>query len=112
SLPRHLLPLGDVAPEQEDRPPMSRTHHSLPDAERLRAFALGHLDPADGADVEAHVAACAECCAQLNAAPDDTFIGRLREGAAGDDTVAPDHPAAGTMHLPPGLVDHPTYEIL
>jgi hypothetical protein len=49
-----------------DAPPPSRRPAPLPDDDLLVAYALGALDPADRAAVEAHLAACPEDAAKVD----------------------------------------------
>jgi WD40 repeat protein/predicted Ser/Thr protein kinase len=50
-----------------------------PDADKLQGFGQGLLAPDDAATVEEHLAGCDACCRQLEATPNDSFIGELRE---------------------------------
>src|ERR1700720_1369909 len=86
-----------------------------PDAEKLQRFGQGLLPPEEAATLEEHLAICDECCRQLEATPDDSFVGQLRE--------AQELPAVDTLHFAPSystpadeslgdLADHPRYRVI
>jgi hypothetical protein len=77
-----------------------------PVAERLRAYRLGRLEPAEAAKIRAHLARCAACRADL----DTTDSGGVHEAV----TMTPEASAAALelAEVPVPLVDHPRYRIL
>jgi WD40 repeat protein len=86
-----------------------------PDAEKLQGFGQGLLTPEEAATLEEHLAVCDECCHHLEATPNDSFVGQLREA---QDLPSPDtqHFAAG-YSIPAdeslgGLADHPRYRVV
>ncbi len=100
-----------------------------PNDQTLQAYSLGKLDDASAESVNTHLVSCADCQRRVAEMSSDSFLGPLRvaEGAPqmsasggrsqlGDsDTdrgpaVAIAPPPAGTM--PPGLADHPDYEVI
>jgi formylglycine-generating enzyme required for sulfatase activity/serine/threonine protein kinase len=103
----------------------SQTLH--PTDQTLHAYGLGKLDDALAESVNKHVESCSDCQRRVAELSSDSFLGRLRGAqgrpdspapimsstdglsmlAAGPGSPAP--PPAST--LPPGLADHPDYEI-
>src|SRR5689334_11157953 len=89
-----------------------------PSPQELAAFDAGSLPPAARAEVERHVAGCADCCRTLDALPEDDFVARVRllAGAAPADTpsgaATPPDGGAAVPGLPPELADHPRYRVL
>jgi serine/threonine protein kinase len=103
----------------------SQTLH--PTDQTLHAYGLGKLDDALAESVNQHVESCSDCQRRVAELSSDSFLGRLRDAqgrpdsappimsstdglsmlAAGPRSPAP--PPADT--LPPGLADHPDYEI-
>ncbi len=81
-----------------------------PTRDELRAFALGRLDEAASAAVEAHLAACAACRDATAVLGDDDSLVSLLRG----ETQAEARPAgaAGDVSLPPELLAHPRYRVL
>jgi serine/threonine protein kinase/formylglycine-generating enzyme required for sulfatase activity len=84
----------------------------------LQAYGLGQLDDVSTESVEAHLESCPDCRKLVAAITPDTFLGRLRDAKVRPDPSRPvvsdtDGPSvldAGPP--PPGLADHPDYEIL
>ena len=106
-----------------DAPPA--TH---PTDQTLSSYGLGKLDDASAESVNKHLEQCPDCRNRVAAISPDTFLGRLRDAQGRPDSPAPIGPSlaglsmlAGgspspvppaTSTLPPGLADHPDYEIL
>jgi serine/threonine protein kinase len=95
--------------------PVQLTH---PTPEQLHRFALGKLDEAEAAALEAHLAECMECSKALDKVPADEFVAGLRDAAntssladAATLTATPAI-AAPTNGIPAELVSHPRYRIL
>ena len=63
-----------------------------PDAARLADYALGRMDPADMAEVERHIEACASCARAIREQPADTLVELLQ--ARGQGRPASADPAA------------------
>ncbi len=99
-----------------------------PTDQTLHAYGLGKLDDASAESVNKHLESCSDCRRRVAELSSDSFLGRLRDAqgrpdspapimsstaglsmlAAGSGSPAP--PPAST--LPPGLADHPDYEII
>jgi hypothetical protein len=90
-------------------------HDIHPDADKLKRFGQGLLSPAEAATLEEHFAACDECCRLLEALPNDSFVGQLRD--------ARDLPSPDTQHFAVGysipadeslgdLADNPRYRVI
>jgi serine/threonine protein kinase/WD40 repeat protein len=94
---------------------MIADHSCHPAADELQSFGQGLLAPSAAAVVEQHVAACESCCRQLEEAPADSFVGRLREAGKVSQATTADA-AAGTLadaaDVPAELHDHPRYRVL
>ena len=103
---------------------MSRSHHSHPDPEQLAAFATGQVPEDVAAAISLHLADCGACRTAVDALPDDTLLGLLREPpeAAGLQAEGPGVPeaamptgpatAAPTALEPPlELTGHPRYQL-
>ena len=108
---------------------MGATAAVHPNDQTLQAYSLGKLNDASAESVNEHLGSCADCQSRVAEMSSDSFVGRLR-GAQGrpemsaanrppvDESnidrgpavAAAPPPAADT--LPPGLADHPDYEIL
>jgi len=106
-----------------DAPPS--TH---PTDQTLSSYGLGKLDDASAESVHKHLEQCPACRNRVAVMSPDSFLGRLRnaQGRPGSPgpigpslaglsmlaggSPSPVPPATGT--LPPGLADHPDYEIL
>ena len=102
---------------------------SHPTDRTLQAYGLGQLDAASAESVDRHLEVCADCRQRVTVlSSSDGSAGRLREAQArpatyldsvpsteglslvGDAPAAASPPPAST--LPPGLADHPDYEVL
>ncbi|HKI21565.1 MAG TPA: protein kinase, partial [Isosphaeraceae bacterium] len=99
-----------------------------PTDQTLQAYGLGELEDALAESVSKHLEDCPSCQSRVAELSSDDFLGRLRiaQGSpemsatnrsqvGGSNTdrgpaVAIAPPAAGT--LPPGLADHPDYEVI
>jgi serine/threonine protein kinase len=105
---------------------MDAAQSGHPTRKVLSSFGLGKLDDRSAQAVGNHLEQCPECRQQVAGMSADSFLGRVRDaqgpamstydqsqasgsasGQAGPKAVAP--PPTDT--LPPGLVDHPDYEI-
>jgi len=99
-----------------------------PSDKTLQSYGLGKLDDLLAEAVGKHLAECDSCRRQVAEVTSDSFVGRLRDAQArpesippvgsslaglsklGGESRMPSPPPAST--LPPGLADHPDYEIL
>ena len=99
-----------------------------PSDETLQSYGLGKLDDMLAEAVGKHLAECDSCRRRVAEITSDSFVGRLQNAHARPETVSPvgsslaglskqggdprtpSEPPAST--LPPGLADHPDYEIL
>src|SRR5262245_13251937 len=93
---------------------LNRDH---PSPEQLAAFDAGLLRAADREEVERHVAECSVCCRILEQLPEDAFSARIREFAGRSTSVAtetplPEQTETTAPELPPGLREHPRYQVL
>lgn len=107
---------------------MDTTAAVHPTDETLRSHSLGALDQASADSVNKHLEACADCRDRVAAMASDTALGRLREalgqpGSTGHrissldglsmlDDGASQKPPPPAESLPPGLADHPDYEVI
>ena len=94
----------------------------------LQSYGLGKLDDVSAESVSQHLESCAACQSRVAEMSSDRFLGRLR-GAQG----RPEEPETGWAHspvsrtdqdpsvgiapppadtMPPGLADHPDYEVI
>jgi serine/threonine protein kinase len=98
-----------------------------PTDQTLHAYGLGKLDHVSAESVSQHVESCSDCQHRVAELSSDSFLGRLRDAQGRPDSPAPimsatdglsmlvagpgapAPPSAST--LPPGLADHPDYEI-
>ena len=104
-------------------------HPTLHPTDRtLSSYGLGKLDDDSAEAVNKHLEQCPDCRNRVAELSPDTFLGRLRDARGGPTPPArsvtslsglsmpaggspsPAPPAAST--LPPGLAEHPDYEIL
>jgi serine/threonine protein kinase len=101
-----------------------------PSDQTVQAYGLGKLDDLLAEAVNKHLADCPACRSRVAVVTSDTFLGRLREAQAQARPAIPppigpslvglsklDSAASGlspppSSTLPPGLADHPDYEIL
>jgi serine/threonine protein kinase len=106
---------------------MGATAAVHPNDPTLQAYGLGKLDDASAESVNKHLSSCSDCERRVAEMSSDSFLGRLRGAQGGPAMSATDRsqfggsligngpavaaspPAAET--LPPGLADHPDYEI-
>ena len=94
----------------------------------LSAYGLGQLDDAAAGLVHTHLEGCPDCRRRVAEVTSDSFLGRLRDARGRTDSLRPsvsateglpllDAGAAVAMPppadtLPPGLADHPDYQII
>jgi serine/threonine protein kinase len=99
-----------------------------PTDQTLQSYGLGKLDDLLVEVVSKHLDSCSDCQRRVAAISADSFLGKLRDAQGKPITSAPvvsstgspSRPAAGPSSpapplsetLPPGLADHPDYEIL
>jgi formylglycine-generating enzyme required for sulfatase activity/serine/threonine protein kinase len=95
-----------------------------PEREKLRAFGLGKLDPAEALEIEAHISQCDECCRTLLHLSDDTFVDLVRRSEGGFEAKDPaplghevtlsdsGQPSGRPLDLPAALADHPRYRLV
>ena len=99
-----------------------------PTDQTLHSYGLGKLDDALAESVSTHLESCPDCRRRVAEMSSDSFLGRLRgaqgspatsatnRSQVGDSSadsgpaVAISPPPADTM--PPGLIDHPDYEVI
>ncbi len=99
-----------------------------PTDQTLSSYGMGKLDDASAESVNQHLESCPDCRRRVAELSSDSFLGRLRGAQGRPDSPAPVvssmaglsmldagprslvPPAACT--LPPGLADHPDYEVL
>jgi serine/threonine protein kinase len=99
-----------------------------PTDQTLQSYGLGKLDDAAAESVHEHLEGCPDCRRRAAEISPDSFLGRLREAKARPESLRPAvsstdglsvlgaapgaaaPPPAST--LPPGLADHPDYEIV
>src|SRR5436853_7047770 len=95
---------------------MTSANDLHPSLSELTAFDHGLLAPAEWRAVESHVSRCAECCARLEALPEDALTSLLRSSYLAD-TSPPDTAADATSFVvassadavapvPPELTSH------
>jgi serine/threonine protein kinase len=88
-----------------------------PTDQTLHSYGLGKLDDLLVEVVSKHLDSCSDCRRRVAELSSDSFLGKLREAQG---PGSPSRPAAGpgspapslSETLPPGLADHPDYEIL
>ncbi len=107
---------------------MNATQANHPTDPTLHAYGLGKLEDLLADAVNKHLESCPDCRRRVAELTSDSFLGGLREAQGGADSAAPDFSvstglsmddggasteAADSAHtLPPGLANHPDYEIL
>ena len=98
-----------------------------PTDQTLNDYGLGKLDDRSASTVNEHLEGCPDCRQRVAGLTSDTFLGRVRDGQkpAARSTpggsldggtlsfmqAKPTSPPPATDTLPPGLADHPDYEI-
>jgi serine/threonine protein kinase len=105
---------------------MGATSPPHPTDQTLQSYGLGKLGEGPAEAVNKHLEDCPDCRSRVAELSSDSFLGRLRDARGGTDkstsgqsqpggtqsykgSKSPPPPPADT--LPPGLVDHPDYEI-
>jgi formylglycine-generating enzyme required for sulfatase activity len=99
-----------------------------PSDQTLRAYGLGKLDDVSSGSVSQHLESCPDCQRRVAEVSSDDFLGRLRGANAAPamsatnpsqvgDSNAESGPAAAVAPppadtMPPGLADHPDYEVI
>jgi len=99
-----------------------------PTPQTLQAYGLGRLDDSSSEAIGKHLDACPGCRRLAAEVAPDTFLGRLRNAQGQPNLPAPFLPSTAcppslhtgasspgpppTSTLPPGLADHPDYEII
>jgi hypothetical protein len=86
-----------------------------PRADLLRKLAQGRLPPEEVTPLEEHLDDCESCCRFLEQAPDDSFVGRLREARdvrSVDTLVNAVATMSGEGDEPGELADHPRYRLI
>ncbi len=73
----------------------------------LQAYGLGKLDDLLAETVDNHLEGCPDCRRRIAELTSDSFLGRVRDARKADRSSS--SPPADT--LPPGLADHPDYEV-
>jgi serine/threonine protein kinase len=93
-----------------------------PSDQTLSSYGLGKLDDSLADAVNRHLEGCADCRKRVVAISSDSFLGRIREAQAAKSTFGKSQ-TGGTRSdkrsgappprdtMPPGLADHPDYEI-
>lgn len=93
---------------------MERVVANHPSAEQLRAFAQGRVSPAELTTIEAHLADCPDCCADLESLPDDGLVSLIR---VAERSSAAQRPGSDTAEIdvrprdPDALPRVPGYEL-
>jgi serine/threonine protein kinase len=98
-----------------------------PDDETLKSYGLGKLVDEQASTINDHLESCSDCRERVSGLTSDSFLGRFREGhqpstrsilggSQVDGTLSFMQPkvpsvAPSTDTLPPGLANHPDYEI-
>ncbi len=108
---------------------MGATDAVHPSDQVLRAYGLGKLDEVSSQLVNTHLEGCTACQNRVAAMSSDSFLGRLRDvqgqpGSTGPvmsssltglsmlETGVDSLERPPTSSLPPGLADHPDYEVI
>jgi hypothetical protein len=108
--------------------PMYAPPATHPTDQTLHAYGLGKLEDISADSVSKHLESCPACRRRVADLSSDSFLDRLRDAQAHPDSPSPDVSslagpsmmASGTgtsappraETLPPGLTDHPNYEVL
>jgi serine/threonine protein kinase len=96
-----------------------------PTDQTLSSFALGKLADAPAEAVNKHLEECSDCRQRVSEMSSDTFLDRVRDAQGAGKSMFGQSQADGTQNskarktsapppadtLPPGLADHPDYEI-
>ena len=104
---------------------MDAARSAHPTLEILSSYGLGKLDEPLAKAVNEHLEKCADCRKHVAELSADSFLGRVRDAQATDNSIAaksqfygsPSLEETGPVQpipantLPPGLADHPDYEI-
>ena len=106
---------------------MVASDQTHPSDQTLNDYGLGKLDDPSASTVHEHLEGCEDCRRRVSEFTSDSFLGRFREGHKPSERSIPGgSPDAGTLSfmqsrvaspplatdtLPPGLADHPDYEI-
>jgi hypothetical protein len=107
---------------------MSTAGSRHPNDQALRSYGLGKLDDATAESVSKHLESCSECQSRVAAMSSDSFLDLIRDAqehaartAMGWADRAASHPERGpapdgspppVTTMPPGLADHPDYEVI
>jgi serine/threonine protein kinase len=112
---------------------MSLSPH--PDDRTLRDYGLGRLEADAGSWVDTHLGQCDDCRRKVGELSPDSFLGRIQQGQPRTQVASAPRPMAGSVSMvegtmsympgqaevapppdlekmPPGLVNHPDYEII
>jgi len=106
--------------------PMDAVLSSHPTDQILSSYGLGKLDDGSAEAVNKHLEACSDCRKRVAEMSADSFLGRVREAQAADKSILGQSQGGGTESLkhanaapppsadtlPPGLADHPDYQVL
>jgi serine/threonine protein kinase len=101
---------------------------SHPNDQKLQSFGLGKLDDASAESVSKHLETCPDCQSRVAEVSSDSFLARLRGGEEAPHMSATEksqfesslidrsradagRPVAAES-LPPGLAEHPDYEVI
>jgi serine/threonine protein kinase len=116
-------------PDSKEEAELMNASQSLhPTDHALRAYGLGNLDAAAAESIDNHLESCSDCQRRVAELSSDRFLERLRKAQVPPVSPGPitssttrrsmlDTGAAGSARpppartLPPGLADHPDYEI-
>ena len=109
------------------RSPMGATAAAHPTDQTLQAYGLGKLEDASAESVSKHLEDCPSCQSRVAELSSDDFLGRLRNAQGSPEMPAANRSQVGGSNtdrgpavaiapppadtLPPGLADHPDYEV-